>query len=111
VVLESVGVGRDAEFWLVGAARSARAASIPTVAHFSLLGQVDPKLSAVQRVTVELAYCAFSFLIVGHLDESEPARPSGFAVERKSDGLDRPGLAEQSLQVIFPDAVGKVADV
>jgi hypothetical protein len=64
------------------------------VPHLALLRQINPELSPIHRVTIELLDCALSFPFVGHLDESKAARTPGFAVERESYRLNRSGLTE-----------------
>jgi len=72
----------------------ASSTTVAAVPHLALLCEVDPELSAIQGVAVELLDSAFSFAFVGHLDESKATRPAGFAVERESYRLNRSGLTE-----------------
>ena len=76
------------------------------MSNLSLLGEVDPKLSAIQGIPVELLNRALGFAIVGHLNESKATRSSGFAVEGKRDRFNRSDLAKKALQITFPNAIG-----
>src|SRR5438445_3409577 len=94
----------------VAAAAGEAPAPAVTAAGRALAGLAHVQGAALQVLAVELGDRLLRLARRAHLDEAEATRLSRGAIGDDRDGLARPGLGEQCLQVLARGVEGKVAD-
>jgi hypothetical protein len=89
----------------------ARTPSATTRAAGPVVCGVDPQLSAIDLLTVEAAYRLRRFRLAGELDEGEPSRAAGFAVDSDVNVRDLSGCSECGGELLLCSAEAQVTNV
>src|SRR6185436_11369928 len=92
-----VAGGLPARFAPAAAAATAVAAG----ALWLRAGFVDRQIATTQLIVIELCDCLLRILVGTHLDERKPTRAARGHVAHDVHAVNRPGLGEERLEVLF----------
>ncbi len=93
------------------AAASAVASTASATTFFAWLGDIHRKRAAVHLLIVERFDGRIGLWLVRHLDESEPARPTGFPIRHHLGSCHCPVLLKHRVQVIRCGGPGQIANI